>query len=195
MRTDIIAVTNTGDHMQTVLREAEKTAEYKGLSEQSSMQLRLLTEEMMGLMRSITGEKKGEFWIEDQDGVFQLHLKVETVMDGQRRKQLIAVSSEGKNEAAQGLMGKIRAFFEPSGDTPTFAGLFMPGSSPQMYGSLTWSMEEYRENVAQMRKDGREGAEEAWDELEKSVVAHVADEVKVSIRGTNVEITIYKKLA
>ena len=58
MKTDIIAVTNTGDHMQTVLREAEKAAEYKGLSEQSSMQLRLLTEEMMGLMRSITGQTK-----------------------------------------------------------------------------------------------------------------------------------------
>ena len=35
---------------------------------------------------------------------------------------------------------------------------------------------------------------EAWDELEKSVVSHVADEVKVSIRSGTVEMIIYKKL-
>ena len=33
-----------------------------------------------------------------------------------------------------------------------------------------------------------------WDELEKSVVTHVADDIKVSIRGQQVEMTILKKL-
>ena len=37
-------------------------------------------------------------------------------------------------------------------------------------------------------------AKEAWDELEKSVVAKVADDVKVAIRGRTVEMTIVKKL-
>jgi len=36
---------------------------------------------------------------------------------------------------------------------------------------------------------------EAWDELEKSVVARVADDVKISIRGRTVEMTILKKMA
>ena len=40
-----------------------------------------------------------------------------------------------------------------------------------------------------------EAARQAWDELEKSVVAHVADDVKVSIRGSVVEMTIFKKFA
>ncbi len=39
-----------------------------------------------------------------------------------------------------------------------------------------------------------EKALQAWDELEKSVVAHVADDVKVSIRNQQVEMTIVKKL-
>ena len=36
---------------------------------------------------------------------------------------------------------------------------------------------------------------EAWDELEKSVVRHVADDVRVSISGGFVEMIILKKLS
>ena len=38
-------------------------------------------------------------------------------------------------------------------------------------------------------------AQEDWDELEKSVVARVADDVKVSIEGRTVEMTILKDMA
>ena len=38
-------------------------------------------------------------------------------------------------------------------------------------------------------------AREAWDELEKSVVKNIADDVRVAIRGGFVELTILKKLA
>jgi hypothetical protein len=37
------------------------------------------------------------------------------------------------------------------------------------------------------------GAAEAWDELEKSVVSNLADDVKVSINGRNVEMVILKQ--
>ena len=38
-------------------------------------------------------------------------------------------------------------------------------------------------------------AKEAWDELEKSVVKNMADDVKVFIRSGVVEMVILKKLA
>ncbi len=40
-------------------------------------------------------------------------------------------------------------------------------------------------------KDGRT-AEERWDELEKSVIANLADDVSVGIVGTTVEMTVTK---
>ena len=195
MKTDTIRVSSRGAEMETALKQAEKVAAYKSLGAQSALQLRLLTEEMMGLMRSITGETEGAFWIEDEEGVYQLHLKTENRMDEKQKEELISVSSEGRNEAARGLMGKIRTFFEPAGGTPVFAGLFMPGSSPQMYQSMSWSMTDYKKRIARMREERQEGAEEAWDELEKSVVAHVADDIRVSIRGREAELIIIKKLA
>ena len=50
------------------------------------------------------------------------------------------------------------------------------------------------EVAARVREDDGE-ARKAWDELEKSVVARVADDVKVSIRGRVVEMTLLKKMA
>ena len=91
-------------------------------------------------------------------------------------------------------MGKVRAFFQPSADVPMFSTGFA-GGAPQMYGSYEWSMEDYREQLRQYREQNAEGSQEAWDELEKSVMSHVADDVKVSILGRTVEMTIVKKMA
>ena len=152
---------------------------------------------MMGMMRSITGETSGLFWIEDdQEGTCQLHLHVTTLMDPEKREQLLAVSSSGKNEAARGLMGRLRNFFEQGGDASAMY-LFSPelqeySSSPTL--NLEWSMSAYQHQL-QAWTDRDQKARDMWDELEKSVVTHVADDIKVSIRGDHAEMTIVKKLA
>ena len=197
MKTDVIVVSSQGRQMETALREAEKVSAYKGLSPKSALHLRLLTEEMMGMMRSITGEASGEFWIEDQDGVYQLHLRVETRMNMEKRESLLSASTTGKNESAKGLMGKLRDFFDRGADDEAFSPLMMAGMyDDPMASSMdwAWAMSRYEEAVSTRMKQEDEQAAEAWDELEKSVVARVADEVKVSIRGNNAEMIIIKKL-
>ena len=80
--------------------------------------------------------------------------------------------------------------------------IIMPLLLPEMFESPTtatldweWSMMQYEDALnARLARDD-EGAREAWDELEKSVVAKVADDVKVAIRGRTVELTILKKMA
>ena len=193
MKTDIIAISSPGSNMEAVLGQIEKFSAYKGLSEKDAMYLRLLTEEMMAMMRAITGNVNAEFWAEDQAGVYELHLRVSSLVDEKAREQLLSASSSGKNEAARGFMGKIRAFFEPASSVPMFTSGFA-GGGPQMCGRYTWSMEDYRDQLRQYREQHRDANPEAWDELEKSVVAKVADDVKVSIRGREVEMTILKSL-
>ncbi len=196
MQTDIIAITSSGNNMGTALAQIDKLCEFKGLSPKSAMQLRLLAEETMSLMRAITGGANGEFWVEDEDGVYEMHLLVTTMIDEEMRRQLLSTATSGKNEATRGFMGKIRSFFEPSVGLPTFAAGFHGAGAPQMYGGYVWSMEDDRDQLRQYERL-HQGADtwEAWDELEKSVVARVADNVKVSIRGTTVEMTILKRLA
>ncbi len=201
MKTDVITVSSKGNRMGSALREAEKVAVYKELSPQSALHLRLLTEEMMGMMRSITGETEGLFWIEDQDGLYQLHLQVRTRMDMDKREQLLAASSTGRNESAKGLMGRLRDFFDRSADDSGYLstsplllpGVFEHSSTPTL--EWEWSMSVYEDQLSRMIEEKNEKAQEMWDELEKSVVVHVADDVKVSIKGQVAELIIYKKMA
>ena len=123
-----------------------------------------------------------------------------TLLNSEEREQLLAVSSTGKNESAKGLMGRIRDFFDwgSDEDLATYTSpLLLPDafeytSSPSL--DWEWSMARYENALSTQIEQGDQNVREAWDELEKSVVSHVADEVKVSIRSGTVEMIIYKKL-
>ena len=200
MKTDVIAVSSRGSQIETALSQVDKVMAYKGLTGKNALHLRLLTEEMMGMMRSITGETEGKFWIEDEENVYQLHLQVVTRMDSGKRGQLLSAASTGKNESARGLMGRLRDFFDRGADED-IASFTSPLLLPGMYeGSSTptldweWSMMRYEDALSYRVKENDAAAKEAWDELEKSVVAKVADDVKVAIRGRTVEMTIVKKM-
>ena len=201
MKSDVMIVSSRGDQIDMALNQVEKVTAYKGLTGKNALHLRLLTEEMMGMMRSITGETEGKFWIEDEDGVYQLHLRVETRMDSDKRDRLLSASSTGKNESAKGLMGRLRDFFDRGADED-IAGFSSPllmhgaqadATTPTL--DWEWSMTRYEEELFNRVRNNDSAAREAWDELEKSVVAKVADDVKVSIRGRSVEMIIVKKMA
>ena len=191
MKSDVIILAGREDRTEAVLAQAERVAEHQKLSPKGALHLRLLAEEMTSMMRAITGDVNGEFWIQNQGEQYELHLHATTAMDVQKREQLISASTSGKNEAHRGLMGKIRAFFEPVEGIPMVLDVSQDGMNPEM----VWTMRSYQHQVQLYVRQNLAGAAEAWDELEKSVVAHVADDVKVSIRGRDVEMTIFKKLA
>lgn len=199
MKTDIVKVSSREDRIGDVLQQVEKVTVYKGLTHKQSMHLRLLAEEMMGMMRSITGNMTGEFWIEDDQQVYELHLRARTVMDSEKREQLLSASSTGKNDSARGFMGRLRDFFDRSGDADVAAfsgplmlsGMYEDTSTPAL--NWDWSLDKYVEAYRNEHQITRE-QKEAWDELEKSVVARVADDVRVSIRGSTVEMILEKKM-
>lgn len=194
MKSDVILVSSKGEGMNAALAQADRTAEALKLSPRDALHMRLLVEEMMSMIRSIIGQLEGKFWIETDDTGYRLYLQTVTLMDTQQRAQLLSASSTGKNEAHRGIMGKLRAFFEPMpiDDTPALlAASVLPGNEK---GELSWSLEAYRERLNR-RKNASEDAQEEWDELEKSVVSHIADNIVISIRGYDVELVIHKKLA
>ena len=201
MKTDVIVVSSKGTKMEAALIQVDKVAAYKGLPPKDALHLRLLAEEMMAMMRSITGETQGKFWIEDEDGTYELHLQAATRMTSVKREKLLSTATSGKNESARTFMGKLRDFFERGADEDIAAhtspllipGMYEHSSTPTL--DWEWSMTQYERALSSAvdRKD--EDALKAWDELEKSVVAHVADDVKVSIRNQVVEMTIIKKFA
>ena len=200
MKTDVIHVDTKGNGRIKALEQADIVAAYKKLSHKDALHLRLLTEEMMGMLTSITGEIKADFWIDDEteEDDFRLHLATTTDMNLVKRDKLISVSSSWTNSAAKGVMGKIRDLFVRS---------FEPfdGTSEEYYASgwmyddaalsggvadialQMWSFNKYKQTV------DSKAPTEAWDELEKSIVANHADEVEIYIRSKQVEMIVYKK--
>jgi hypothetical protein len=202
MKTKVTTVKSSGEGIAEALRQTELVAKSYDLSSKETLQLRLLAEEMTGMLSAIAGDVTADYWLEEENGRFSLHLSADTKMYIDKRNQLIALSTSGKNEASTGFMGKIRSLLDTLA-TPESEGLPSSldlGMSPVMDGGnanwmwhsmATWSMEAYKEAL-EKRKETEEEAKEAWDELEKSIVANLADEVKVAVRGDNVELVIDK---
>ena len=194
MRSDTIKVSASGEGMREAIHQAEAVAAFKGLPRKESLRLMLLTEEMMGLLRGLTGEVDALFYIDDEDNDFRLHLITDTAMNSEKRKKLMDASTSHTNEAAVGFTGKLRSFFERAFEPLDSSGLpFMDAGMSAPDDDLTglamtyWSLNNYREHYA-VKKDTEE-----WDELERSIVAKVADEIRIGIKGSRVEMTIYKK--
>ena len=194
MKSDVIRVTNDGEHIEEALDQAESVAAFKRLPKKEALHLRLLAEEALGVMRALTGKREGKFWIEAKDREFELHLKTAVVVNAKMRGDLLAASSSGKNAAARGFMGKIRDLIERATEpldenvTVDYTTGFLYSGADMATINLTtggsWTLSRYRSSV-------KEETEE-WDELEKSIVANLADEVEVSIHDNLVEMIIYK---
>lgn len=185
MKSDVIHIASDGSGMEEALKQTQAVAVFKSLPEKDSVQLMLLAEEMTGMIKALTGELEADFWIETQENHFELHICTATTMNAGKREKLLAVSTSGKN-SAKGFMGKVRAAFEAAigaietgYDEAAKAGIEETGGSA---GYAYWTLTQYKKSAKG----------EAWDELERSIVARLADEVKVCIRGSGVEMLIEK---
>ncbi len=207
MKTDQITIGSDGTGMEKALAEAERFAEYEKLDRKAAMHIRMLTEETLGMVRAIAHDCKARFWLEGDGRECRVCLTAKTRMDTVKREDFMAVSTSGRNEAAKGIMGKIRDLFEMGMESYEYvermqmeqglgtlaygmAGMDPTGAMSQSVA--TWSMQQYRNNVNKETSSGRL-PKEAWDELEKSIVANIADDVRVGIWKDRVEMTVLAK--
>lgn len=194
MKSDVQKLNQSLAGTGAVLWEAEKCARYCELTEKETLRLRLLAEELLGMMRGILADYSAEFWIESAGKAMELHLRALADMDisPAARKALLEVSTSGENEAAKGFMGKLSQLFAcgmlgGAEEMAAASGLLYAGVDCGDYMLPNeWSLQRYR-NLLE-----RAGKSEAWDELEKSIVASLADDVIVAVRGDRAEIIIQK---
>lgn len=108
MKTETIHVTSLGLGMDEALAVTEKTGLASGLEKKQILRLRLLAEELIGMLRGIAGDVEADYWLERNGRAYALHLRSDVTMTREMHEQLIAVSTSGENAAAKGFMGKIR---------------------------------------------------------------------------------------
>ena len=216
MKSSVINVKRDADNLSDILSEVQKSSFYADLDAKKALRLRLLAEELVGMLKELSGDYIGEFWVEYEDRKFELItcIYVNEAMDNKTKKGFIAVSSDKKNAAAKGIMGKIRDVVEnmmypetalySSGSELTqieIEAMLGEGavqkSSDISVGDIvdditlgdSWSLNQYK--IKQRDNDNKE----PWDEIEKSIIANIADDVTVSVKGKQFEIVITKYFA
>lgn len=171
------------------LKEAEAFAGLCGLSEKNALHLRLLAEELLGMATGLLELRGGSFRIEAEKKEFRLRLTARADVGEQAKERLLGASSTGENALTRGVTGKILQALDFLLVAPP-AGAVIPmgmhGGMVPSAASMEWSLECYRKSVAQ------EDKAMAWDELEKSVLGKLADDIRVGVRSDRVEITILK---
>ncbi len=194
--------------LEALLAEVEKVTAYNGLEDKKALRLRLLAEELCGMLPGLIVNFSGEFWAENEGDDYELHVELKADdMNIDLRDELISVSKSGKNAAAKGIMGKIRAVAETmllAASDPTLQTL-SAGEFYDYYGYnmgfgyidptiaveteylYSWSLFNYKTAV--------EEKEDEYAELERSIVAKLADDIIVGVRGKNVEIVVKKSFA
>ncbi|MBQ2202799.1 MAG: hypothetical protein II412_09495 [Clostridia bacterium] len=58
MKTDVIEITANGTGFTRVLEETERAAAYRGLEPKQALRLRLLAEEMTGMLKTLVGDER-----------------------------------------------------------------------------------------------------------------------------------------
>ena len=173
MKSNIINVDNQGDGFEKAIEEARKVAAYEELSHKDSLRLQLCAEEMLSLIRSVTGELKASFWIETESKTFCLHMSAQTVLDTEKRAQLLASSTSGKNEAAKSFLGQVRDMFEQALTAETSHSDNLPDDVLDDLANHTI-----------------ECTDPEWDEYEQSTLKKLANTIKIGIRGRTVDMMV-----
>ena len=175
MKSDVIMIDNQGNGFENTIEEARKVAAYEALSHKDSLHLQLCAEEMLSLVRSVTGEMKASFWIECEDGSYDLHLNTKTDLNKEQRYHLLATSTSGRNEAANTLRGVLWDRLEQA---------------------LASDVDhDYDELPAELLADLPIGPvkDPEWDGYERRILKNVADNVKIGILHGVMDMVVSKK--
>lgn len=197
MKSNVCKIENGIRNLEAILQESENVANYNGLNQNQTLQLRLLCEEIDGMLPKIIGDFDGEFWIEYENGICKMNISIEfSDFTIEKKKELISVATNKKNAAVKGLVSRICSaiedFFLSEGNYEPYdmetSCYYLPSElHPGVDYFNLWRLERYKSTITQ------EENKEEWDELEKSIIASIADDVIVGVKGRKANIIIVKK--
>ena len=170
-------------------------AEKNGISGKDFLHMRLLMEETIGMTAQLAEPFDGEIRIEKTPSGYDIILEAAVHHPGTEAGTPSA-SPEGFMSRIAGMLN-CSYVFENAGEMPeNLAGLLPdymsygirdPKDAPAWAGK--WSLAAYRYNLRKQRETHPENGI-ALDELEKSIVAQLSDDVTIGIHGTRIRMVI-----
>ena len=165
-----------------------------GIAGKDFVHMNLLAEETLGMANQLLKDFDGEIWLETTAEGYEIILEADV---RENREGTVPAQDE-----PAGFMAKIAELlncsfmFENAAEMPENLAGMLPdymsyglrdsAESPAWAG--TWSLSAYRS-----RLQHQPGSGISLDELEKSIVGSLADEVTVGIRGRRIRMVISKR--
>lgn len=191
MKSHVISFGKDERNLPLILEETARTAAYHGLNAKESLHLRLLAEEVCCMIDVLVQSFDGRFWLEGEERDLSLCVSLNTdSMNLELKQELIRTSTDGRNAAARSLSGKIRHVVEDLAmmNRGKTHNLYEEGTAPEALSySSAWLFSSYRDEL----QNGPEPV--IWDELERSILARLADEITVGVSGRDVTVTVHRR--
>lgn len=197
-------VNSDADRMAAARYATENFAWQVKLDKHETLRLSLLVEETLGMAKTVLDDFYGQIWFTADGKACEIHFEATADMNADRKEELLSVSSTGKNAAKRGFMAKLGEMISGAlhsagktmdtyGQTMNYGIIYNPNVMSGNTDMMTvWTLQTYRNDLDLARGDS-DNAEEAWDELEKSIVAKLADDIVVGVKGDRIDLVIKKE--
>ena len=208
MKTDVITIHSDLKGHDLVMETEERFASYHNITGRQAMHLRLLTEETLSMANGILDDFRGNFWMEGETTkkglLCRICLSADKLANKEQEAHILSVSTSGRNESARGVLGMIREMVRRSLQTESiedeqflqnmndaFLGMENGNAGIAAPDANYWSLQVYRQELSAQKNS----KPEEWDELEKSIIATLADEVKVWLNSNSTDVIVEKYIA
>lgn len=194
MKTDKLWVNGNIRRNSEVNEILQAFADQAGITGRDFRHMNLLTEETLGMAHQLLKDFDGEIWIETTPAGYDIILEADVHGADE--------DSASTPDAPPGFMAKIAEMlncaymFESICEMPESLAVTLPdylsygiretGDAPVWTGK--WSLSAYRYNLL-----NHPGSKVNLDELEKSIVGSLADEVTIGIQGHRIRLVISKR--
>ena len=157
MISNVCKIEKGSKDLEAILLESEKVARYNDLTKKQSLHLRLICEEIDGMLPNMIDDFSGDLWIEVTDGVCKVYVSIDIAeINSVKKEELIKIAKNKKNAAAVGIVGKIRNaienFFLRNEEVESFIPstdmyYMSSGCGAGVNYSCLWTLNEYKSSV------------------------------------------------
>ena len=200
MRTSQMHITSQGAGIAEALTEVEFAANRSGIGDRQAMRIRLIAEEMMEMVRSVSRDFEAEFSAQLDGSVCELKLLSDTTRDGAASHDVVSLFHR-----SAGVTGKIRSlmqspFSELQKNEELLGEFGIRKVEPELFDGMmpedaenayVWTLESYGLSAfdALIADD-----DENWVEIARSIIANLADDFQMYIYEDRLELTVLKDI-
>ena len=76
MKSNVLKISRDAGSLAKILCETQKTATYAELDAKQALRTRLVAEELVGMLKGLSDNFSGEFWIEQEDLAFKFYTQI-----------------------------------------------------------------------------------------------------------------------